>query len=165
MTRSSPRGAHRCLMTGSRWISFGSLSRRRPITLRALRRSSTSRGPSSSPPRTNAHSASTPSRVGRSSSAGCLSATSKDRRLESIIIGKFRFFPIRRRHTFYTKYPGLYLNTALYRAALHAVGEEQTAANYKQMSDETIQKAQRRASLFTCVGLAVIAHSNARGFG
>ena len=40
----------------------------------------------------------------------------------------------------YTKYPGLYLNTALYRAALHAVGEEQTAANYKQMSDETIQK-------------------------
>ena len=48
----------------------------------------------------------------------------------------------------YTKYPGLYLNTALYRAALHAVGEEQTAANYKQMSDETIQKlnAQHRYS-------------------
>ena len=38
----------------------------------------------------------------------------------------------------YTKYPGLYLNTALYRAALHAVGEEQSAANFKQMSDETI---------------------------
>ena len=40
----------------------------------------------------------------------------------------------------YTKYPSLYLNAALYRAALHAVGEEQSAAAFKQLTDETIQK-------------------------
>jgi hypothetical protein len=40
----------------------------------------------------------------------------------------------------YTKYPSLYLNAALYRAALHAVGEEQSAANFKQLTDEAIQK-------------------------
>lgn len=40
----------------------------------------------------------------------------------------------------YTKYPSLYLNAALYRAALHAVGEEQSAGNYKQMTDEAIRQ-------------------------
>ena len=40
----------------------------------------------------------------------------------------------------YTKYPSLYLNAALYRAALHAVGEEQSASAFKQLTDETIQK-------------------------
>ena len=48
----------------------------------------------------------------------------------------------------YTKFPGLYLNAALYRAALHAVGEEQSAANYMQVADTAIQKlnAQHRYS-------------------
>ena len=40
----------------------------------------------------------------------------------------------------YTKYPSLYLNAALYRAALHAVGEEQSAANFKQLTSDAIQK-------------------------
>ena len=40
----------------------------------------------------------------------------------------------------YTKYPSLYLNAALYRAALHAVGEESSAGNFKQLTDEAIQK-------------------------
>jgi hypothetical protein len=40
----------------------------------------------------------------------------------------------------YTKYPTVYLNAAQYRAALHAVGEEQTAANFKGMLDEGIKK-------------------------
>ena len=40
----------------------------------------------------------------------------------------------------YTKYPALYLNAALYRAALHAVGEEQSAANFKQLTSDAIQK-------------------------
>ena len=40
----------------------------------------------------------------------------------------------------YTKYPSLYLNAALYRAALHAVGEEQSAAGFKALTDETISK-------------------------
>jgi hypothetical protein len=40
----------------------------------------------------------------------------------------------------YTKYPSLYLNAAIYRAGLHAVGEESTAAVYKQLTDETITK-------------------------
>ena len=40
----------------------------------------------------------------------------------------------------YTKYPSLYLNAALYRAALHAVGEEQSAAGFKALTDEMISK-------------------------
>jgi hypothetical protein len=40
----------------------------------------------------------------------------------------------------YTKFPSLYLNAALYHAALHAVGEEQSAANFKTLAEDEIQK-------------------------
>jgi hypothetical protein len=40
----------------------------------------------------------------------------------------------------YDKYPALYLDAALYHAALHAVGEEQSAANFKQLTEDQIQK-------------------------
>ena len=64
----------------------------------------------------------------------------------------------------YTKYPGLYLNTALYRAALHAVGEEQTAANYKQMSDETIQKL-NAAHRYSRASGSRLSRTRTRSFG
>jgi len=40
----------------------------------------------------------------------------------------------------YTKYPGLYLDAALSFAALHAVGEEQGAANFKALAEDKIAK-------------------------
>ena len=40
----------------------------------------------------------------------------------------------------YTKYPSLYLYAALMHADLHAVGEEQQAANMKQLAEDMIQK-------------------------
>lgn len=40
----------------------------------------------------------------------------------------------------YTKYPSLYLFAALMHADLHAVGEEQSAANLKQLAEDMIQK-------------------------
>jgi hypothetical protein len=40
----------------------------------------------------------------------------------------------------YTKYPTLYLHASLMHADLHAVGEEQNAANMKQLTEDTIQK-------------------------
>lgn len=40
----------------------------------------------------------------------------------------------------YTKYPQLYLFASLMHADLHAVGEEQSAANMKQMVEDIIQK-------------------------
>ena len=40
----------------------------------------------------------------------------------------------------YTKYPNLYLNAALMHAALHAVGEEQSAANFKALTEDQISK-------------------------
>ena len=40
----------------------------------------------------------------------------------------------------YTKYPSLYLHAALMHAALHAVGEENSAGNYKQLTEDEIQK-------------------------
>lgn len=40
----------------------------------------------------------------------------------------------------YTKYPSLYLHAALMHAGLHAVGEEQSAGNYKQLTEDEIQK-------------------------
>ena len=40
----------------------------------------------------------------------------------------------------YEKYPDLYLTAALSFAALHAVGEEQTAANFKALTEDTINK-------------------------
>ena len=39
----------------------------------------------------------------------------------------------------YTKYPTLYLHASLMHADLHAVGEEQNAANMKQLVEDTIQ--------------------------
>ena len=40
----------------------------------------------------------------------------------------------------YTKYPSLYRYAALIHADLHAVGEEQNAANMKQLAEDMIQK-------------------------
>lgn len=40
----------------------------------------------------------------------------------------------------YTKYPSLYLHAALMHADLHAVGEEQSAGNMKQLTEDEIQK-------------------------
>jgi hypothetical protein len=40
----------------------------------------------------------------------------------------------------YTKHPQLYLSAALMHAAMHAVGEESQAANYKAMAEDMIQK-------------------------
>lgn len=40
----------------------------------------------------------------------------------------------------YTKYPALYLSASLMHAALHAVGEEQTAGTHKQITEDMIQK-------------------------
>jgi hypothetical protein len=40
----------------------------------------------------------------------------------------------------YTKYPSLYLHASLMHADLHAVGEEQSAGNMKQLTEDEIQK-------------------------
>ena len=40
----------------------------------------------------------------------------------------------------YTKHPQLYLFAALMHAGLHAVGEEQSSANMKQLAEDMIQK-------------------------
>jgi hypothetical protein len=40
----------------------------------------------------------------------------------------------------YSKYPSLYLSAAMMHAYLHAVGEEQNAANAKQLAEDMIQK-------------------------
>jgi hypothetical protein len=40
----------------------------------------------------------------------------------------------------YTKHPSLYLSAAMMHAYLHAVGEEQNAANAKQLAEDQIQK-------------------------
>jgi hypothetical protein len=40
----------------------------------------------------------------------------------------------------YSKYPSLYLYAALMHAELHAIGEEQSAANMKALAEDAIQK-------------------------
>ena len=40
----------------------------------------------------------------------------------------------------YTKYPQLYLFASLMHSSLHAVGEEQGSANFKQLAEDIIQK-------------------------
>ena len=40
----------------------------------------------------------------------------------------------------YTKYPNLFLSCAMMHAYLHAVGEEQNAANAKQLAEDMMQK-------------------------
>ena len=40
----------------------------------------------------------------------------------------------------YSKYPNLYLSAAMMHAYMHAVGEEQNAANSKQLAEDIIQK-------------------------
>ena len=40
----------------------------------------------------------------------------------------------------YTKYPNLFLSAAMMHAYMHAVGEEQNAANSKQLAEDMIQK-------------------------
>ena len=40
----------------------------------------------------------------------------------------------------YTRYPSLYLHAALMHADLHAVGEELSAGNMKQLTEDEIQK-------------------------
>ena len=53
---------------------------------------------------------------------------------------KSRFSPTRSTSWVYTKYPNLYLSAAMMHAYMHAVGEEQNAANSKQLAEDMIQK-------------------------
>lgn len=64
----------------------------------------------------------------------------------------------------YTKFPALYLNAALYRAALHAVGEEQSAINFKQLTDEAIQKLNAQHRYARASG-SRLARTRTRSFG
>src|SRR4029077_1881443 len=64
----------------------------------------------------------------------------------------------------YTKFPSLYLNATLYRAALHALGEETIAANHKQMVDEMIQKLNAQHRYARASG-SRLARTRVRSFG
>lgn len=64
----------------------------------------------------------------------------------------------------YTKYPNLYLWAALMHAALHAVGEEQSAANFKQLAEDEINKLTAAYHLSKASGSRVT-RSKVRSFG
>ena len=63
----------------------------------------------------------------------------------------------------YTKYPSMYLFAALMHADLHAVGEEQTAANLKQLTEDMIQKLNNQHLLSRASGSRITRRR--RGFG
>ena len=126
---------------------------------RALRRSSTSRGPSSSPLRTNAQLASTPSRAGRSLSAACpIRPTGRRLRID-----------------YYAEVPVFSDTQAV--LGLHQISRSlsqrralprRASCCWRRTDRRQLQtdvrrdnsKAQRRASLFARFGLAAVAHSN-----
>jgi hypothetical protein len=64
----------------------------------------------------------------------------------------------------YTKYPNLYLFSALMHADLHAVGEEQSAANLKQLAEDMIQKLNAQYFRAKASG-SRITRSRVRSFG
>jgi hypothetical protein len=63
----------------------------------------------------------------------------------------------------YTKFPTLYLHGALMQAALHAVGEEQSAGNFKQLVEDQIQKLNAQHRYSRASGSRV--NRKRRGFG
>jgi hypothetical protein len=64
----------------------------------------------------------------------------------------------------YTKYPNLYLFSALMHADLHAVGEEQSAANLKQLVEDMITKLNDQYLRAKASG-SRITRSRVRSFG
>jgi hypothetical protein len=64
----------------------------------------------------------------------------------------------------YTKYPSLYLYSSLIFADLHAVGEEQNAANMKSLADDIIMKL-NAAYLRSKASGSRLARSRRRSFG
>lgn len=64
----------------------------------------------------------------------------------------------------YTKYPSLYLHCALMHATLHAVGEEDKAANMKQLAEDEIQKLNANHQRARASG-SRLARSRVRSFG
>lgn len=64
----------------------------------------------------------------------------------------------------FTKYPNLYLFAALMHTALHAVGEEQSAANYKQLTEDMITKLNNDHRLAKASGSRVT-RPRGRSFG
>jgi hypothetical protein len=64
----------------------------------------------------------------------------------------------------YTKYPSLYLQACLSFAALHAVGEEQSAANFKQLVEDQITKLNANHLGAKASGSRVV-RSRMRSFG
>jgi hypothetical protein len=64
----------------------------------------------------------------------------------------------------YTKYPNLYLFASLMHADLHAVGEEQSAANLKQLAEDMISKLNAQYLRAKASG-SRITRSRIRSFG
>jgi len=64
----------------------------------------------------------------------------------------------------YTKYPNLYLFAALMHADLHAVGEEETAAGFKQLTEDMILKL-NAAHLRSKASGSRVTRSRVRSFG
>jgi hypothetical protein len=64
----------------------------------------------------------------------------------------------------YTKYPSLYLYGSLMHADLHAVGEEQTAANMKQLTEDMINKL-NQAHLISKASGSRLTRTRTRSFG
>jgi hypothetical protein len=64
----------------------------------------------------------------------------------------------------YTKYPSLYLSAAMMHAYMHAVGEEQNAANSKQLAEDMIQKL-NAAHLGSKASGSRVTMPRRRGFG
>ena len=64
----------------------------------------------------------------------------------------------------YTKYPSLYLHASLMHADLHAVGEEQGAANMKALTEDAIQKL-NALDLRAKASGSRITRTRARSFG
>jgi hypothetical protein len=64
----------------------------------------------------------------------------------------------------YEQYPNLYLFGSLMHADLHAIGEEQTAAGLKQLTEDMIQKLNQNYQLSKASG-SRITRSKVRSFG
>jgi hypothetical protein len=64
----------------------------------------------------------------------------------------------------YTKYPSMYLSSALMHAYMHAVGEEAQAAGAKQLTEDTIGKLNNEYTLSKASG-SRLTRSRVRSFG
>ena len=77
---------------------------------------------------------------GRSSFFGGTPDDVEGREFTIAYFGEVPVFSDTQQSWLYTKYPSLYLHAALMHSALHAVGEEQSAGNMKQLTEDEIQK-------------------------